>query len=79
VNMNGYFGIGKAKNNSPYIPKLGEVIQYCIGDDEWEIRIGDGKKMAKDLPHLYDIYERVSILEDDIQKLKSILYSKGTT
>lgn len=71
--MNSYFGIGKAKNNSPHIPRLGEVFMY-EKDTElqiWDTRIGDGKTPAKDLPALanYDIYERVRILEEKVAKL----------
>jgi len=68
--MSTYFGIGKAKNNSDYIPRLGELIQYDIGNDNWEIRVGDGKTSAQDLPHLYDIYERVILLEKQIKQLQ---------
>jgi len=53
-----------------YIPKLGEVIQYRTIDDNWEIRVGDGKTSAQDLPHLYDIYERVILLEKQIKQLQ---------
>jgi len=72
--MPAYFGIGKARHNSSYVPRLGEVCLY-ERDSElqvWDARIGDGKTPAKDLPPLasYDIYERVRILEEKIAKLE---------
>jgi hypothetical protein len=73
--MNAYFGIGKAKQGSEYIPRLGEVFLYekdAIAQI-WDTRIGDGKTPAKDLPPLasYDIYERVRILEEKVVKLQN--------
>ncbi|NBO99282.1 MAG: hypothetical protein EBU90_04035 [Proteobacteria bacterium] len=73
--MNAYFGIGKAKQGSEYIPKLGEVVLYERDKelDMWDTRIGDGKTSVKDLPPLstyYDIYERVRILEEKVSKLE---------
>lgn len=73
--MNAYFGIGKAKQGSEYIPRPGEVFLYEKDPIEqiWDTRIGDGKTPAKDLPPLasYDIYERVRILEEKLAKLEN--------
>lgn len=73
--MNGYFGISKARQNCGHIPRLGEVCQYQYDSDNdlWDTRIGDGKTPVKDLPRLanYDIYERVRILEEEVEKLKN--------
>lgn len=73
--MNAYFGIGKAKQGSEYIPRPGEVFLYEKDPIEqiWDTRIGDGKTPAKDLPSLasYDIYERVRILEEKLAKLEN--------
>ncbi|NDC31757.1 MAG: hypothetical protein EBZ58_12680 [Bacteroidetes bacterium] len=73
--MNGYFGIGKARHNSSYIPRLGEVILYekDVERQVWDARIGDGKTPAKDLLPLAskDIYERVSVLEEKVAKLEN--------
>jgi len=73
--MNAYFGIGKARNNSSYIPRIGEVVLY-EKDAEcqiWDTRIGDGKTPVKDLNPLAnrDIYERVSILEEKVAKIEN--------
>jgi hypothetical protein len=73
--MSAYFGIGKAKQDSEYIPRPGEVFLYEKDTIEqiWDTRIGDGKTPAKDLPPLasYDIYERVRILEEKVAKLQN--------
>lgn len=72
--MNAYFGLGKAKQGSEYIPRPGEVFLYERDhiNEIWDTRIGDGKTPAKDLPPLasYDIYARVSKLEEEISLLK---------
>ena len=69
--------IGRGKGNCDYIPELSEVIQYQYDKDNdlWDIRIGDGKTHLKDLPPLanYNIYRRVSRLEQEITTLKSKL------
>jgi hypothetical protein len=73
--MNAYFGVGKAKQGSEYIPRPGEVFLYEKDAIQqiWDTRIGDGKTPAKDLPPLasYDIYERVRILEEKVAKLQN--------
>ena len=75
MNMRGRFSISKALANCSHIPELGEVFlyQYDPIQDLWHTRIGDGKTQAKDLPPLanYDIYERVRILEEEVEKLKN--------
>jgi hypothetical protein len=67
--------LGKASLNSPYVPELGEVVQYDRLGDGTVIttHIGDGKTPVKNLPPLpsYDIYERVRILEEKIAKLEN--------
>lgn len=70
--MSAYFSIGKCQINSEYVPRLGEVIQYSTGKDEWHIRIGDGKTPAKDLPSYYDLYNRLAKIEQEIQSLKNL-------
>lgn len=73
--MGAKLNIGKAKAGCSYVPDLSEVVQYQYDsyNDLWDIRIGDGKTPVKDLPRLanYDIYERVSILEEEVAKLKN--------
>lgn len=73
--MSYYFGIGKAKQGSEYIPRPGEVFMYETDpiQQTWETRIGDGKTPAQDLPAFtsYDIYQRVAKLEEEIRDLKS--------
>ena len=68
-------GVSKARYNCTHIPYLGEVCiyQYDPNHDLWDIRIGDGKHSARDLPPLanYDIYERVARLEKDIDQMKN--------
>jgi len=67
--------MGKAPQNSLYIPKRGETIQYDrLGDGTWlTVHVGDGKTPVKDLPAIadYDIHERVRILEEKIAKLEN--------
>ena len=66
--------MNKASQNSPYIPKRGEVIQYDrLGDGSWlTIHVGDGKTKVKDLPTLadYDLHERVILLEKQVKELQ---------
>lgn len=73
--MGAYFGVSEAKNGCPHILRLGEVClyQYDSHNDLWDTRIGDGKTPVKDLPRLanYDIYERVRILEEEVERLKN--------
>ena len=73
--MRGRFSTSKAQFNCSHIPQLAEVFMYQYDpiEDLWDIRVGDGKTQAKDLPRLanYDIYERVSKLEYEIEKLKN--------
>jgi len=73
--MRAEFMLGKVSENDPYIPKMGEIVLYDkLGDGTWvTTRIGDGKIPAKDLPPLasYDIYERVRVLEEEVEKLKN--------
>lgn len=72
--MRGRFAISKARFDCSHIPQLAEVLMYQYDPvyDLWDIRIGDGKTPAKNLPRLanYDIYERVKILEEEVAKLK---------
>lgn len=76
--MNGYFSIGKAKQDSEYVPRIGEVCIYERDSEYqiWDTRIGDGKTLVKDLPPLpnYDIYERVRLLENELTELKRKVY-----
>lgn len=71
--MRAEFIMGKFSQNSPYVPKRGEVVQYDrLGDGTWiTTHIGDGKTLVKDLPTLVDsdIRERVRILEEKVAKL----------
>jgi hypothetical protein len=73
--MRGEFIMGKASQNSTYIPKRGEAIQYDnLGDGTWlTIHVGDGKTPITDLPAIadYDLRERVRILEEKIAKLEN--------
>lgn len=66
--------LGIAPIDSCYVPKLGEVIEYDkLGDGTWiTTHIGDGKTVIKDLPTLvnYDMYTRLSILEQKINDLQ---------
>lgn len=63
--------ISKAASGSSYIPDLGETFLYNCSGDTWELRVGDGKTPAKDLPHLYDLYHRLNKLEQEIETLKN--------
>jgi len=73
--MQAKFIMGKASQNSPYIPKRGETIQYDrLGDGTWlTIHVGDGKTQVKDLPAIadYDLRERVTNLENRIKQLEA--------
>lgn len=73
--MNGYFGVSKARKDSTHIPKLGEVFLYEYEIDKWDTRIGDGRTPAKDIPPLAnnDIYQRVTMLEQEIERLKLLI------
>lgn len=68
-------GVSKARYNCTHIAALGEVCMYQYDQihDLWDVRIGNGKTPVKDLPRLanYDIYERVSKLEQEIERLKN--------
>ena len=68
--MQAFFQLARCKNNSNHIPRLGEIFLYQKDGNNWDIKVGDGITEAKDLPTLYDIHERVSKLEQEIQKLK---------
>lgn len=70
--MRAYFALGKAKENSQYIPRLGEVFLYEIEHEVWDTRIGDGKTPAKDLPSYYDLYRKLTKIEQEIQSLKNL-------
>lgn len=69
--MGARLNIAKAANGSSYIPDLGETFLYNCSGDTWELRVGDGKTPAKDLPHLYDLYHRLNKLEQEIETLKN--------
>lgn len=68
--------ISKASNGSSYTPDLGEAFLYNCGNDNWELRVGDGKTSAKNLPHLYDLYDRLNKIEQEIETLKNQRNSK---
>lgn len=74
--MGARLNIAKASNGSSYIPDLGEAFLYNCGNDNWELRVGDGKTSAKNLPHLYDLYDRLNKIEQEIETLKNQRNSK---
>ena len=65
--------LGRAKNDSEYIPYFGEVLLREETNGEVQTLVGDGKTAAKDLlPFFtYDVHKRILKLEEEIKNLKS--------
>lgn len=73
--MKALFMLGRAKNDSTYVPYLGEILLREETDGRIQTLVGDGKTAAKDLLPLvtYDLHTRVSKLEEEVKNLRSLI------